>query len=614
MTQRATETEQCPPAANDGHPDMAEHSPEVELRILRHFVASLLERHRRTSPDRLCESLVLAEAVLRGGLTPSIPPSVLVLGPTQVGKSSIVNLLLGVSAAAVSPLAGYTVHAQGFATGDLSRAIARAEQMLSRRRRVALESLQRDCLDEFSVTPVSHIPGLPDCIIWDSPDFDSHAAWRYESVTLELAAAADVLLLAVSKEKYSDLRVWELLRLLDPLERPLIICVNKTDPESAAVVTASLRQRLSEFIPSARETAIIPLPFVPEGVAPDATFDGVRQLRDLVYQRAQEASRTCAAQQIVFRRKTAAALLESGWAAWMPPLVAEIEAIETWNADVAVAAELVSESFAGGYLDHPQRYDAFRRATIELIRMIEWPGLSNTLGRIRGMVTWPARRLLAAGRTLFGGERAAQPLNDRAALADGVERSLTRLQREAARRLNSATDACHVWRALHGQLETSRMALESDLNTALDALLHNLEEEIRSAASELHARLQAEPVRLNMLRATRTATDVASVALAIKTGGAPLHDLLLAPALFALTSMLTEGALGAYVGGVSDRLKRRLAQRVREEFIEATFVRMLRGVTGELVNRGILPVSRETIAEARAAVATLRGSDTCSKP
>ncbi len=37
------------------------------------------------------------------------------MGPTQVGKSTVVNLLLGKRVAEVSPLAGYTIHPQGFA-------------------------------------------------------------------------------------------------------------------------------------------------------------------------------------------------------------------------------------------------------------------------------------------------------------------------------------------------------------------------------------------------------------------------------------------------------------------------------------------------------------------
>jgi len=38
-----------------------------------------------------------------------------VVGPTQAGKSSLVNVLLNSNDAGVSPLAGYTIHLRVFA-------------------------------------------------------------------------------------------------------------------------------------------------------------------------------------------------------------------------------------------------------------------------------------------------------------------------------------------------------------------------------------------------------------------------------------------------------------------------------------------------------------------
>ena len=63
-------------------------------------------------------SLRLTEAFLeKDGLNrqmPGHPLQIAVIGPTQSGKSSLVNLLLGEDRAQVSPLAGYTIHPQGF--------------------------------------------------------------------------------------------------------------------------------------------------------------------------------------------------------------------------------------------------------------------------------------------------------------------------------------------------------------------------------------------------------------------------------------------------------------------------------------------------------------------
>ncbi|MDD2659764.1 MAG: 50S ribosome-binding GTPase, partial [Methylococcales bacterium] len=67
------------------------------------------------------DQLFLTEAFLRKGQLISSsaeqPLQMTILGPTQAGKSSLVNVLLNSDVAGVSPLAGYTVHPQGFCHG-----------------------------------------------------------------------------------------------------------------------------------------------------------------------------------------------------------------------------------------------------------------------------------------------------------------------------------------------------------------------------------------------------------------------------------------------------------------------------------------------------------------
>ena len=48
---------------------------------------------------------------------PQHPMQIVIIGPTQAGKSTLCNLILDTNAAGISALAGYTVHAQGFAAG-----------------------------------------------------------------------------------------------------------------------------------------------------------------------------------------------------------------------------------------------------------------------------------------------------------------------------------------------------------------------------------------------------------------------------------------------------------------------------------------------------------------
>jgi len=244
--------------------------------MVHRFVGTLIERYRplESTPaagldaavvDRRLSELVLAEAALRHAQSPPLPaaarpPQVAVMGPTQTGKSTVVNLLLGRPVAEVSPLAGYTVHPQGFWVTSGDRTASWAEELFPGWSRCEPDELSRDRLEAYALTIVDTPDGehtaLPPCVLWDTPDFDSLAARSYRRGLLEVAALADAIVLVLSKEKYSDLSVWRMLRLVEPLRRPLVICLNKLTPEATDVVAASLRERLAETRAHDREVPI----------------------------------------------------------------------------------------------------------------------------------------------------------------------------------------------------------------------------------------------------------------------------------------------------------------------------------------------------------------------
>jgi ribosome biogenesis GTPase A len=83
---------------------MAGAGPEV----IQQFVAELHRRTAHAGMRESADSLTLAEAALRLGRAPSAagrPLQVALIGPTQVGKSTVFNLLLGREVSPVSPLA-----------------------------------------------------------------------------------------------------------------------------------------------------------------------------------------------------------------------------------------------------------------------------------------------------------------------------------------------------------------------------------------------------------------------------------------------------------------------------------------------------------------------------
>ena len=153
----------------------------------REWVSQLLQRHARAmahqaapAPSALAalNSLQLADAVLSKcrliQTAPSHALQLVVTGPTQSGKSSLVNLLLDTEAAGVSALAGYTVHAQGFATGCDAQQLQLLAQLLTPSRRVPMSTLDERELDSYSLEsiPAGQDALVERAVVWDTPDFD----------------------------------------------------------------------------------------------------------------------------------------------------------------------------------------------------------------------------------------------------------------------------------------------------------------------------------------------------------------------------------------------------------------------------------------------------------
>ncbi|MBN2447635.1 MAG: 50S ribosome-binding GTPase [Phycisphaerae bacterium] len=589
--------------------------------------------------ERLTE-LLLAAIVVRHacGGTHNWPRQLAVMGPTQTGKSTVVNLLLGQQVAEVSPLAGFTVHAQGFWRVDaLPRNDPRgsgttppetlfelaeaerprdpvaahdprwAEDLFPRWHRYEPRALARDELNAYALTilesplppPGEQAPGrLSPCVVWDTPDFDSLAAREYREGLLNVIGAADAYMLVVSKEKYSDLSVWRLLELLEPLRRPLVICVNKMTSDASEAIVASLHQRLAE-----RGTGWGDVPIVT--IAHDGVLDAgapatpeTRMLRLAAADCLARASR----EHWTAGTRT---LLRRHWETWTTPIAHEHAALQAYEALAAESVAGLLHAYQRDYLNHPQRYDSFRRATIELLQLLEIPGVGHALGQIRQVVTWPARRLWHAGRRLLNTQQRAGGgtlPSELAFLHSEFDTLLGVLRRDVARRIDPTRPDCGVWRALDHRLETEQPNLLAAFRRAADQHHEQVQHEVHAAAGHLFELLKDRPKLLNTLRGARVTADAASVVLAIKTGGIAAHDVLLAPALFGLTSLLTEGALGTYMKSVAEGLKERQYEHARSELAAGVLREELLRIATELDDDTLFGIAPQRLTSARQAL------------
>jgi hypothetical protein len=542
------------------------------LRLLKHRYESVLahlpraEEARRQAWRGNLLSLIFAEAFLEKGeldaLHPDHPPQIAVLGPTQAGKSSVINWLLDRTLAEVSPLAGFTVHPQGFALDVAPGRLGWLDGFFRhyrRCRRAELPAGEYGCYaleDAAASEPRSPLNGT---VLWDTPDFDSVDAEDYREAVLRVAALADVAVLVLSQDKYADLSVWELMSLLEPLGQPTLICLNKVDPPAWPTLAESLKEKWRATRRD-RPPPIVAVPYLEE-----ADSLGLARFRE---QRAELLAHLDTALRAVHRDRHAGQarrLIDRHWDAWTAPVKAEHALRADWRDLVDGALKDSLQRYRRDYLDHPHHYETFQRALAELLTLLEVPGLAGALIAARKIVTWPVRQLVRLG----------QIASRRGGAAEGAETAILHQAAEhlfiqigetlLLKRYDTPAEEAW-WRELATRFQADKPALSRRFETGARDYVRDFQPEIDRTAHRLYDHLREHPAVLNSLRATRVTTDAAALAVALHTGGIGVQDFIIAPAMLSLTSMLAEGALGRFMDKAAADLKQNQMAAVAKLF------------------------------------------------
>lgn len=478
-----------------------------------------------------------------------LPLHITVLGPTQAGKSTIVNLLLGKEAAKISPLAGFTRTLHGFAvnTSDVQRHGVTALFSKTPNELMSLHALD-DPTNALSNTGYT---------VWDTPDFDSHSSWEYRTLITQVTPLSDLIILVVSKEKYSDWTVWKILDLLFPLRRPLLICLNKTnrDPQQLRL---ALRGRIDESRYNAQRVPICDLPYVDEGrldrlldtAAADRFLGAVRETLHPI--------------DATVRREGANALIDEHWEEWLQPVRREHDAVARWRNTIDDAVSDAVDTYQKQYLEHSRHDGTFNRAMVQLLELLEIPALARPLASTRQFLTWPFRMLFSS-KTETASSRTDVELN---VLNEIFEHLLLSLRRTIGDGAGTEEHQAHWWRAMAEVFDERSSAARQAFVDAVGSYQRDFESDIEATARALYEKLAQSPATLNSLRAARVTADAAGVALAFKTGAIGVNELVLTPAMLSLTSFLTESAVGRYMNSMKNDLKMRQRRRVNVLFSE----------------------------------------------
>ncbi len=532
------------------------------------FIQTLLQSYRRVlkkNPNDFSmnkrylpciDQLIFAEALIRKNDLnthyPALPLQIAVIGPTQAGKSTLVNVLLGNPSANVSPLAGYTVHPQGFYHDVGKDSCNGLQQYFGRFQQLPQSQLSKERYDCYSLTAADvRSIVLPPCVVWDTPDFDSIDAVDYKEGVIRTIALADVIVLTVSKEKYADQSVWDTMSAIAPLKQPTLICVNKLAEGTESLILNSLQTKWQQ----ARQDAfpeVVPLFYQ----KPGATLTWPPAYQEALHKLGNEAS----------RRQPASLYLQycqHHWQDWLEPVFAEHNALKTWQKTIEQQIELALTQYQRDYLNHPHHYETFQSAMAELLNLLEIPGMASILSNTRKVITWPVKQLLRLGRKshiLDDETHEVQLINQLAEhlliqLADGL--------------LDKATDTelPNWWKGLALLLRQQRQTLLNEFEQQAEQYHERFKPAIEASAQRLYVKLQEQPALLNSLRTARTTADAAAIAMTFYAGGIGIHDLVLAPAMLAVTSMLTESALGSFVRKEELTLKQQQKEQVKQLFI-----------------------------------------------
>jgi GTPase SAR1 family protein len=533
------------------------------------------------------DEMILTEAFMRKGYfintTSQKPLQITIIGPTQAGKSSLVNVLLNTNVAEVSPLAGYTIHPQGFCVGVTQSDCSALQRYFGRFQQMQQSLMPRNRYDCYSLTETgSETLCVPDCVLWDTPDFDSIDSLIYREGVIRSIALADIIILVVSKEKYADQSVWDIMSAVEALHQPTIICLNKLNEGSEIILIESLKEKW-RLARKDNFPEVVPLYYQKQTGLPVWPPHKSDLLSNL-------ASQVDHKKQTQFEQE----LLHKYWRNWVEPVIAEHNLLHDWNNLIDEAVSQALENYQRDYLNHPRHYETFQQALAELLTLLEIPGLAGVLTTARKVITWPMRKIMNLGRKRLHIADSSQELILLNQIAE-------HLMIQIAERLLDNAEEGHQriwWKELSSLLRRQKQDILQDYSSVAKSYHIDFQQDVENTAQNLYNKLQEQPLVLNSLRATRVTADAAGIALTLHMGGIGVHDLIFAPAMLTITSLLTESAIGSYMHKVEHDLKTHQLKTVKQVLFIEGIGKQLKNLPEKLSTTTYFNISPEQLKAA----------------
>jgi GTP-binding protein EngB required for normal cell division len=521
-----------------------------------------LEEHCRRHPDKAAQAgqLRLAAALVRNSIGPFLdaqPPAPLhiaVVGGAGAGKSTVANMLSGAVAAEANPQAGFTRHPIAYTSANGAIGWPAHLGFLGPLKRLAQSCPSNLDQDVYQIRRVPHDPTtqdlLKDYVVWDCPDMTTWAATNYVPRLLEIAGLADVVVYVASDERYNDEVPTQFLQLLLYAGKPVIVVLQKMKAADAPTFVKHFQEVVLSKMP-AGALGPVAIPFLRPAQLADPARQAPQYRIPLVNQATVIGQPPEAARKRVVR--TGTNFLIANCERLLSVAREDLNALEGWRSLVQTGQVEFDNRYRREYLAS-EKFRRFDESLVRLLELLEMPGVGKYVSGALYVVRTPYR--LIKGMFSKAMTRPdTPPMPEVPVLQGALKGWLDQLRKEAVRRAPTHP----VWAHIEKGFDTGLTDMAQDrFQQGLRSFQLALADEVERTARDIYEEMEKNPAKLNTLRGSKFALDVAGIVGAVALAGHTyVLDFVLVPLAAAVTQQLVEWLGQQYVDNQREATRNR---------------------------------------------------------
>ncbi|HQR08291.1 MAG TPA: 50S ribosome-binding GTPase [Gemmatales bacterium] len=526
----------------------------ADLTWLEQYAGERAELHGAIVPLRLSAALLRNQVAPYLEKRPTQPLYVAVVGGAGTGKSTVVNFLIGRSAAETNPQAGFTRHPVAFVAVGSPYVDQLSDGILG-----PLKSIPGPCPsdrdeDVFQIRQVALVSEadtepLRQAVIWDCPDMTTWKANHYQTRLVETIGLADIILYVASDERYNDAWPTQYLQYILQAGKPVVACLTKMQPSQVEPMLKHFRESVIARIPEcAAVSATVALPALTAAEQADPAGVGAPLRKSLI-----EPVNWWLKQPQKTRHDSvlrAARFLEQFQQTLLAPARHDLAAVAMWESWVHTGRHTFVHRYQNEYLTG-ESFPHFNAAMLRLMELLELPGVGQYVSKAMHLLRSPYRWV----KSWFKKPN-SKDMPETQVLQAGFQGWLDHLRQQVLQQ----DDQHPVWKALRSAFHEQRdRQLHEQFQTRIAEFMQQQALSTETTARAIYQELEKNPTALNTLRGIKFSIEAASLTGVVITAGTHLFlDALLIPLVASLTQGLTEAMGKTYVD--TQREKARTSQ------------------------------------------------------